>query len=198
MIRLLVISHSLDRRERAGLDTHRSYVYPERAPSPRCWHFGRLDPRERMVASKCEPARARQPRAPAPGAGSDRPGVRASARCADHGSARSHVAGAFLTAVPGGLRRDAVQLPHDPPDRARDGAAARRYERHRRVHDGRLYLTRLVQFALTEIVGETPSAYRSREHDAVTAMPACVAKVYTRPTRNAPSRNGEAAPEAAA
>ena len=50
----------------------------------------------------------------------------------------------------------------------------------------------------TEIVGETPSAYRSREHDAVAAMPACVAKVYTRPTRNAPSRNGEAAPEAAA
>jgi AraC-like DNA-binding protein len=57
----------------------------------------------------------------------------------------------------------------------------------------------------TEIVGQTPSAYRSREHDAVAAMPACEAKVRTRPTRNAasrndtaPSRNGEAAPEAAA
>jgi AraC-like DNA-binding protein len=50
----------------------------------------------------------------------------------------------------------------------------------------------------TEVVGETPSTYRSREHDAETAMPACVAKVQTRPTRNAPSRNGEAAPEAAA
>ena len=50
----------------------------------------------------------------------------------------------------------------------------------------------------TELVGETPSAYRSREHDAVTAMPACVAKVRTRPTRNMPSRNGEAAREAAA
>ncbi|MDW4907857.1 helix-turn-helix transcriptional regulator [Streptomyces sp. ADMS] len=37
----------------------------------------------------------------------------------------------------------------------------------------------------TEIVGATPSTYRSREHDAVTAMPACVAKVYTRPSRNA-------------
>lgn len=35
----------------------------------------------------------------------------------------------------------------------------------------------------TEIVGETPSAYRGREHDAVTAMPACVAKVRTRPAR---------------
>lgn len=38
----------------------------------------------------------------------------------------------------------------------------------------------------TEVVGETPSAYRGRQHDAVTAMPACVAKVYTRPSRNAP------------
>jgi AraC-like DNA-binding protein len=46
--------------------------------------------------------------------------------------------------------------------------------------------------------GETPSAYRSREHHAVTAMPACLAKVRTRPTRNMPSRNGEAAREAAA
>ena len=40
----------------------------------------------------------------------------------------------------------------------------------------------------TEIVGETPSAYRGREHDAVTAMPACVAKVTTRPSRNAPGQ----------
>jgi AraC-like DNA-binding protein len=45
----------------------------------------------------------------------------------------------------------------------------------------------------TELVGDTPSAYRSREHRAVTAMPACVAKVRTRPTRN-----GVAAREAAA
>ena len=49
-----------------------------------------------------------------------------------------------------------------------------------------------------EIVGESPSSYRSREHDAVTAMPACVAKARTRPTRNKPSRNGEAGKEAAA
>ena len=45
----------------------------------------------------------------------------------------------------------------------------------------------------TEIVGETPSAYRSREHRAERAMPACVAKARTRPTRN-----GVAAREAAA
>lgn len=35
----------------------------------------------------------------------------------------------------------------------------------------------------TEIVGETPSAYRARPHDAVTAMPACVVKMQTRPSR---------------
>lgn len=40
----------------------------------------------------------------------------------------------------------------------------------------------------TELVGETPSAYRAREHSAVAAMPACVAKVRTRPTRNPPGR----------
>jgi AraC-like DNA-binding protein len=55
----------------------------------------------------------------------------------------------------------------------------------------------------TEVVGETPSAYRGREHRAVTAMPACVAKLHTRPTRTAPARtaqgsDGEAADRAAA
>lgn len=49
-----------------------------------------------------------------------------------------------------------------------------------------------------EIVGETPTAYRSHEHDAVKAMPACVAKTHTRPARNASSRIGEATREAAA
>jgi len=42
-----------------------------------------------------------------------------------------------------------------------------------------------------EIVGMTPSAYRAREHDAVKAMPACVAKTHTRPARQASSRIGE-------
>ncbi|MDA0635893.1 helix-turn-helix transcriptional regulator [Nonomuraea sp. MCN248] len=41
----------------------------------------------------------------------------------------------------------------------------------------------------TELLGETPSAYRAREHHAVTSMPPCVAKLHTRPTRNAPTRN---------
>jgi len=34
-----------------------------------------------------------------------------------------------------------------------------------------------------EVVGETPSAYARGEHTAVTAMPACLAKTYTRPAR---------------
>ena len=50
----------------------------------------------------------------------------------------------------------------------------------------------------TEIVGQSPSAYRNQEHDAVRAMPACVAKVATRPLRNASSRIGEATSESAA
>lgn len=35
----------------------------------------------------------------------------------------------------------------------------------------------------SELVGESPTAYRAREHGAVTAMPPCVAKVRTRPVR---------------
>jgi AraC-like DNA-binding protein len=50
----------------------------------------------------------------------------------------------------------------------------------------------------TEIVGETPSAYSAREHGAVAAMPACVAKVTTRPTRATTSRIREAAASVAA
>jgi transcriptional regulator GlxA family with amidase domain len=41
----------------------------------------------------------------------------------------------------------------------------------------------------SELVGESPSAYRARGHDAGAGIPACVAKVYTRPVRN-----GEAKP----
>jgi AraC-like DNA-binding protein len=36
----------------------------------------------------------------------------------------------------------------------------------------------------TELVGETPSAYRAREHGGDAAVPACVVKVHTRPVRN--------------
>ncbi len=36
----------------------------------------------------------------------------------------------------------------------------------------------------TELVGETPSAYRARNHDEGAAIPACFAKIYTRPIRN--------------
>jgi transcriptional regulator GlxA family with amidase domain len=41
----------------------------------------------------------------------------------------------------------------------------------------------------TELVGQSPSAYRARDHDEGASIPACVAKVNTRPVRN-----GEAKP----
>ncbi|GED84804.1 helix-turn-helix transcriptional regulator [Streptomyces sp. 6-11-2] len=38
----------------------------------------------------------------------------------------------------------------------------------------------------TELVGETPSAYRARSHDDSAAIPACVARTFTRPRRAGP------------
>jgi AraC-like DNA-binding protein len=38
----------------------------------------------------------------------------------------------------------------------------------------------------TELVGETPSAYRARSHEPGAVIPACVAKILTRPVRNGP------------
>jgi AraC-like DNA-binding protein len=43
----------------------------------------------------------------------------------------------------------------------------------------------------TELVGETPTAYRARDHRGLTRVPACVAKDRTRPSRR-PSRIEEA------
>ncbi|SDK94257.1 helix-turn-helix transcriptional regulator [Streptomyces indicus] len=43
----------------------------------------------------------------------------------------------------------------------------------------------------TELVGESPSAYRARDHEEVAEIPACVAMIYSRPLRNAkPDRPG--------
>jgi transcriptional regulator GlxA family with amidase domain len=36
----------------------------------------------------------------------------------------------------------------------------------------------------TELVGETPTAYRARDHGGLAAIPACVVKTRTRPSRN--------------
>jgi transcriptional regulator GlxA family with amidase domain len=36
----------------------------------------------------------------------------------------------------------------------------------------------------TELVGESPSAYRARQHDQGAAIPPCFAKIGTRPIRN--------------
>jgi transcriptional regulator GlxA family with amidase domain len=35
----------------------------------------------------------------------------------------------------------------------------------------------------TELIGESPTAYRARDHSADAVVPACVAKVHTRPSR---------------
>jgi AraC-like DNA-binding protein len=42
----------------------------------------------------------------------------------------------------------------------------------------------------TQLVGETPTAYRARDHGALVSVPGCIAKDLTRPSRK-PSRIGE-------
>lgn len=48
----------------------------------------------------------------------------------------------------------------------------------------------------SELVGETPSSYRAREHAVAEAMPACIAKILGRPQplKLQASRIGEAVP----
>ncbi|RMB60300.1 helix-turn-helix domain-containing protein [Tessaracoccus antarcticus] len=46
--------------------------------------------------------------------------------------------------------------------------------------------------SFTEIVGESPSAYRSRDHSAVDQMAPCIAKSVTRPSARESSRIEEA------
>jgi len=36
----------------------------------------------------------------------------------------------------------------------------------------------------TELVGETPSAYRGRSHDELRGLPSCIVKQVTRPSRS--------------
>ena len=45
----------------------------------------------------------------------------------------------------------------------------------------------------TRMVGETPTAYRARDHGTLAEVPGCIAKDLTRPSREA-SRNGETPP----
>jgi transcriptional regulator GlxA family with amidase domain len=42
----------------------------------------------------------------------------------------------------------------------------------------------------TELVGESPSAYRAGDHDLGAAIPACFAKIVTRPIRNEEAKPG--------
>jgi AraC-like DNA-binding protein len=48
----------------------------------------------------------------------------------------------------------------------------------------------------TELVGQTPTAYRAGDHSALVRVPGCVARDATRPSRK-PSRIGEAQAEPA-
>jgi AraC-like DNA-binding protein len=41
----------------------------------------------------------------------------------------------------------------------------------------------------TELVGESPSAYRARDHRRSAGIPSCVALLRTRPTRSEPTRS---------
>jgi AraC-like DNA-binding protein len=52
----------------------------------------------------------------------------------------------------------------------------------------------------TEIVGETPTAYRARDHGVLAGVPGCLAKDITRPSRHSreSSRIGEAGERLAA
>jgi AraC-like DNA-binding protein len=103
-----------------------------------------------------------------------------------------HVAVALLAAIPRRVWRDALQLPDDAPDRASHGAPSAGSS----VTDTCMAVgcTSLGSFSsrFAEIVGESPTSYRAREHLAVKAMPACVAKTRTRPVRSTSSRIGEA------
>jgi AraC-like DNA-binding protein len=45
--------------------------------------------------------------------------------------------------------------------------------------------------SFTKLVGETPTAYRARDHSNLSSVPGCVARDLTRPSRK-PSRIGEA------
>jgi AraC-like DNA-binding protein len=52
----------------------------------------------------------------------------------------------------------------------------------------------------TELVGLAPSTYRGADHEAVSAMPSCIARVHTRPARDSQqsSRNREVPASSAA
>lgn len=44
----------------------------------------------------------------------------------------------------------------------------------------------------TELVGETPSAYRARDHEELRGVPGCIAKQATRPKRSGSEKRGAA------
>ncbi len=125
------------------------------------------------------------PGAPAPRPRPDGPRVRQAARRPGAGAGRPHVGGPLLRSF-----------------RAAYGETPYSYLMTRRIERAKALLRRgdmsvtEVCFAVgctslgsfssrfTELVGESPSAYRARDHADGAAVPACVAKIYTRPVRN--------------
>src|SRR5450759_3522694 len=118
------------------------------------------------------------PRVPATGPRSHGPRLRVAPRRGADRARLVHVPGALLAPVPPRVRGYAVLLPHDPPHRACEGAAAARGH----VRDGRLR-TSLGSFSarFTELVGQTPTSYRGGDHTALETVPTCAAKDLTRP-----------------
>ena len=47
--------------------------------------------------------------------------------------------------------------------------------------------------SFTQITGETPTAYRSRDHHALESVPSCIARNLTRPARKRPGGGSTAA-----
>ena len=46
-----------------------------------------------------------------------------------------------------------------------------------------MHVAALTRYPVKSVVGESPSAYRARNHELGAGVPACYAKIYTRPVR---------------
>ena len=95
--------------------------------------------------------------------------------------------GHFSRSFRAAFRANAVQLPDDPRRIERAKALLRRGDLMVTEVCFAVGCTSLGSFSsrFTELVGESPSSYRARPYDEVgAAIPACVAKIHTRPVRN--------------
>ncbi len=122
-----------------------------------------------------------RPRAAAPCARPDRPGVRAAAGRRGARPRRAHVGRALQPRVPPRLRRVAVRVSDDAAHRARDGAAVSwRPRRHRGLFAVGCASLDTFSARFTELAGVPPSTYRGQTVRATAGMPPCVAKQVTK------------------